>query len=94
MFLFSPYVGKVILTSSPTLLLGFCLPRKDPERTIVHAYLPNAEFDALAALRGPRSWRNFFWAITDDARKAAEANQELREKVGFLEEQLRRERSG
>ena len=68
--------------------------RKDPERTIVHAYLPNDEFNQLAKLRGPRSWRSFFWSITDDARKAAETNQELREKIGFLEEQLRREKKG
>ena len=70
------------------------MPRKsrsNPDETIVHCYLPNAEFDALANLRGPRSWRSFFWGITDDARKAAEKNQELRERIEFLEEQLRRE---
>jgi hypothetical protein len=69
------------------------LGKSDPDRTIVHAYLPNEEFNQLAKLRGPRSWRSFFWSITDDARKAAAINQELREKIDFLEEQLRRERS-
>jgi hypothetical protein len=72
----------------------FVTTRKDPTKTILHVLLPNEEFDALSNLRGPRKWRDFFWGITDDARKAAEANQELREKIGFLEEQLRREKEG
>ena len=69
------------------------MPRKsraNPDETIVHAYLPNAEFDALAKLKGSRSWRNFFWSITEDARKAAVTNQELRGRIDHLEERLRR----
>lgn len=85
--------GENYFNSRPTVLLGFCLGKKYPDKTIVHCYLPNDEFDALDKLKGPRSWRNFFWSITDDARKAAEANQELRERIEFLEEQLRRERN-
>ena len=69
------------------------MPRKtrvNPDETILHVYLPNAEFDALTNLRGPRSWRSFFWGITEDARKAAETNQELRGQIDHLEERLRR----
>ena len=69
------------------------MPRKsraNPDETILHVYLPNAEFDALANLRGARSWRTFFWGITEDARGAAVTNQELRGRIDHLEERLRR----
>lgn len=52
--------------------------------------MPNEEFDYLAKLRGTRKWRTFFRDIQDDARKAAEVNQELREKIELLEGQLLR----
>ena len=64
--------------------------KKHPDETILHVYLPNAEFDYLARMRGSRKWSHFFRDIQDDARKAAEANQELRDKIDFLEGELRR----
>ncbi len=70
--------------------VGVCLTKRDPDKTIVHASLPNAEFAALAKLRGPRTWRDYFWNITEDARKAAEINQKLREENDHLKERLRR----
>lgn len=55
--------------------------------------MPFAEFQYLAGMRGNRKWRTFLQDIQKDHRKALEVNQELREKIEFLEEQLRRERS-
>ena len=73
-----------------TVLWGFITTKKDPTKTILHVPLPNAEFDYLAMMRGTRKWSHFFRDIQDDARKAAKANQELRERVEFLEDQARR----
>lgn len=69
---------------------GFITTKKDPTKTILHVPLPNEEFDYLAKMRGTRKWSHFFRDIQDDARKAADANQELRHKIDFLEGQLRR----
>lgn len=55
--------------------------------------MPLAEFQYLAGMRGNRKWRTFLQDIQKDHRNALEANQELRGKIEFLEEQLRRERS-
>lgn len=52
--------------------------------------LPNEEFDYLSQMRGTRKWSHFFRDIQDDARKAADVNQELRERVEFLEGQVKR----
>jgi len=52
--------------------------------------MPIEEFDYLAGLRGSRKWRTFLQEIQDDARKAAEMNQHLRERIEFLEAQLKR----
>lgn len=82
--------GETILTSYPTVLWGFVTTKKNPDTTILHVELLNEEFDYLAKMRGTRKWRNFFKDIQDDARKAAELTQELREKVEFLETQLKR----
>ena len=51
--------------------------------------MPIAEFLALSELRGTRKWRTFLNNIQDDARKAAEINQHLRNRVEFLETQLK-----
>ncbi len=53
--------------------------------------MPIEEFNYLAELRGPRKWRTFLNNIQDDARKAAEINQHLRERVEFLEDQIKRQ---
>ncbi len=52
--------------------------------------MPIKEFEALATIRGPRKWRTFLNNIQDEARRAAETNQHLRERVQFLEDQLKR----
>lgn len=69
---------------------GFITTKINPDTTILHVELPNAEFDYLATMRGTRKWRTFFKDIQDDARKAAEVNQELRDRIDFLEGELRR----
>jgi len=66
------------------------LTKKDPDTTILHVPLPNEEFRYLKQLAAGRKWRTFFKDIQDDARKAAEINQELRERIEFLEGELRR----
>lgn len=70
------------------------MPKTPDGHRNLRVILPDDEFDYLAKMRGTRKWRTFFLDIQDDARKAAEVNQELRAKIEFLEEQLRRERSG
>lgn len=54
--------------------------------------MPLDEFEYLSKLRGPRKWRTFLKEIQDDARKAAEVNRHLRERVEFLEAQRERDR--
>jgi len=78
----------------PQFYGGFVTTKIDPDTTILHVPLPNAEFDYLAQMRGTRKWRTFFKDIQDDARKAAENNQELRRKIEFLETRLKRDKDG
>lgn len=65
------------------------MPRTPEGWRALRVPLPIEEFDYLAELRGSRKWRTFFKEIQDDARKAAEINQHLRERVEFLEAQLK-----
>ena len=84
-----PTWGNYFNIIHPRFCGCFITTKIDPDKTILHVQMPNEEFDYLAKLRGTRKWRTFFRDIQDDARKAAEANQELREKIEFLKEQLR-----
>ena len=89
MFLF-PTWGNYFNIIHPRFCGVFITTKIDPTKTILHVPMPNEEFDYLANMRGDRKWRTFFGDIQSDARKAAEVNQELREKIEFLEEQLGR----
>lgn len=64
--------------------------KKRPGWTYLNVPMPDEEFDALKKMAGGRKWRNFFKQIQDDARKAAEINQDLREKLEFKDEQIKR----
>ena len=46
--------------------------------------------EALKKMAGGRKWRTFFKQLQDDARKAAEINQDLRDKLEFKDEQIKR----
>jgi len=70
------------------------MPRTKEGWKALRVPMPLEEFEYLAELRGPRKWRTFLKEIQDDARKAAERNQHLRERVEFLEAQLKRLQEG
>lgn len=64
--------------------------KKRPGWTYLNVHMPDEEFEALKKMAGGRKWRTYFKQIQDDARRAAEINQELREKIEFKDEQIRR----
>jgi len=66
------------------------MPRTPEGWRALRVPMPIEEFDRLAKLRGSRKWRTWLNQIQDDFRKASEANQELRNRVKFLEGQLKR----
>ena len=61
-----------------------------PGWTYLNVPMPDEEHNALKKMAGGRKWRTFFKQLQDDARKAAEINQELREKLEFKDEQVKR----
>lgn len=61
-----------------------------PGWTYLNVPMPDEEHDTLKKMAGGRKWRTFFKQIQDDARKAAKINQELREKIEFKDEQIKR----
>ncbi len=66
------------------------MPRTKEGWKALRVPMPLEEFEYLAGLRGSRKWRTFFKEIQNDFRKAAEINTHLRERVEFLEAQLKR----
>ena len=61
-----------------------------PGWTYLNVPMPDEEHAALKKMAAGRKWRTFFKDIQDSARKAAELNQELREKVEFKDQQIER----
>jgi len=61
-----------------------------PGWTYLNVPMPDEEHAALKKMAAGRRWRTFFKDIQDDARKAAEINQDLRERLVFKEEQIKR----
>ena len=61
-----------------------------PGWTYLNVPMPDEEHAALKKMAAGRKWRTFFKQLQDDARKAAEINQELREKLEFKDEQIKR----
>ena len=61
-----------------------------PGWTYLNVPMPDEEHAALKKMAAGRKWRTFFKQLQDDARKAAEINQELREKIEFKDEQIKR----
>lgn len=68
------------------------MPRAREGWKALRVHMPLEEFEYLSNLRGSRKWRTFLKEIQDDARKAAEVNRHLRERVEFLEGQHERDR--
>lgn len=66
------------------------MPRTKEGWKALRVPMPLEEFEYLRGLKGNRKWRTFLKEIQDDARKAAEINKHLRERVEFLEAQLKR----
>ena len=64
--------------------------KKRPGWTYLNVPMPDEEFDALKKMKGGRKWRTYLKQIQDDARKAAEINQDLRDKLEFKDEQIKR----
>jgi L-rhamnose mutarotase len=60
-----------------------------PGWTYLNVHIPDEEHAALKEMAAGRKWRTYFKQIQDDARKAAEVNQELREKIEFKDEQIK-----
>lgn len=56
----------------------------------LNVHMPKEEHDVLLKLAAGRKWRIFLKDIQEAARKAAQINQELREKVAFKDEQIKR----
>jgi len=61
-----------------------------PGWTYLNVPMPDEEHAALKKMAAGRKWRTFFKDIQDSARKAAELNQELRERIGFKDQQIER----
>lgn len=61
-----------------------------PGWTYLNVPMPDEEHAALKKMAAGRKWRTFFKQLQDDARKAAEINQDLREKLEFKDEQVKR----
>jgi len=61
-----------------------------PGWTYLNVPMPDEEHAALKKMAAGRKWRTFFKQLQDDARKAAKINQELREKIEFKDEQIKR----
>jgi hypothetical protein len=61
-----------------------------PGWTYLNVPMPDEEFDTLKKMAAGRKWRTFFKQIQDDALKAATINRELREKIEFKDEQIKR----
>ena len=61
-----------------------------PGWTYLNVPMPDEEHAALKKMAGGRKWRTFFKQLQDDALKAAKVNQELREKLEFKDEQIKR----
>ena len=61
-----------------------------PGWTYLNVPMPDEEHAALKKMASGRRWRIFFKDIQDDARKAAEINQDLRERLEFKDEQIKR----
>lgn len=61
-----------------------------PGWTYLNVPMPDEEHAALKKMAAGRKWRTFFKDIQDDARKAAEINQDLRERLEFKEDQIKR----
>lgn len=61
-----------------------------PGWTYLNVPMPDEEHAALKKMAAGRKWRNFFKQLQDDARKAAEINKELRDKLEFKDEQIKR----
>lgn len=60
-----------------------------PGWTYLNVPMPDEEHAALKKMAAGRKWRTFFKQLQDDARKAAEINQELREKLELKDEQIK-----
>uniref|UniRef100_A0A6M3MBP4 Uncharacterized protein n=1 Tax=viral metagenome TaxID=1070528 RepID=A0A6M3MBP4_9ZZZZ len=56
----------------------------------LNVHMPEEEHDALKKLAAGRKWRSFFKDIQDAARKAAEINQDFRDRIAFKDGQIKR----
>jgi len=61
-----------------------------PGWTYLNVPMPTEEHAALKKMAAGRKWRTYFKQIQDDALKAAEINQDLRDKLDFKDEQIKR----
>ena len=61
-----------------------------PGWTYLNVPMPGEEHAALKKMAAGRRWRTFFKDIQGDALKAAEINQDLRERLAFREDQIKR----
>ena len=61
-----------------------------PGWTYLNVPMPDEEHAALKKMAGGRKWRTYFKQIQDDALKAAEINRDLRDKLEFKDEQIKR----
>ena len=64
--------------------------KKRPGWTYLNVPMPDEEHEALKEMAAGRKWRTYFKQIQDDARKAAELNKDLRDKLEFKDEQIKR----
>jgi len=58
--------------------------------TYLNVPMPDEEHAALKKMAAGRRWRTFFKDIQSDALKAAEINRDLRERLVFKEDQIKR----
>lgn len=68
--------------------------KSKPGWRILTVNMPEEERAALLKMADGRKWRKFFKDIQDDARRAAEINQGLRDSLALREQQLKVLRSG